>query len=246
MLLDCLSPWECLAASWVLPAWNTKRGILEVPVILQWTLCKQSSPRRGHPRIPEPAHPHPTQQQHQNPYLQTTLLASYLKSSVHRQENQLSCSPRLHTSHSIPRGSPAHQDTPHPASAQPQLWHTSSFALAFTDNAHPMHMHTECLSGYSGVSTKPAPAESCIPARQSTLDHRMQSTQLQPVLFLCLLASLQLTPVWHSTSSELCEICMSKKLLQLFLNFYGGKTGAKGRKALQPIWFGAEVCWKPV
>lgn len=62
------------------------------------------------------------------------------------------------------------QAIPSPDFSAPQLRHTSSFALAFTDNAHTPHRHTEYLgplSSYNGVSTQPAPAESCIPDGES-------------------------------------------------------------------------------
>lgn len=99
------------------------------------------------------------------------------------QENQPSSSPGLHTSHSTPTGSlaPGAQPFPHQTSAQPQLQHSSSFALAFTDNAYPMHrVCLGLLSGYKGVSSQPALAESHIPARESpgqphTLDHECKA-----------------------------------------------------------------------
>lgn len=81
-----------------------------------------------------------------------------------------------------------------------------------------LHIPKHRVSGAPGKlqegEPQPAPAKSCTPEPWPAMHPgpRVQSTQLQPVLF-SLLISLQQTHVWYSPSSESCEICTLKKLL---------------------------------
>lgn len=97
------------------------------------------------------------------------------------------------SSHSTPAGSLvlSTKPLPHQISVQPQLCHTLSFPLAFTDTVHPQC--TECLGllgGYKGVSPS-LPQQRAVPQPSRALaSHALWTTSAKHSATTCAVLSL--------------------------------------------------------